>query len=134
MLYSQETTYAIRIIDALKDGNLHPASEIVKTQEIPQAWGYKIAKKLEEAGFITIKRGRNGGYTLAKDLEDFSFKDVILAIEPDMNIRPCLNAPCPLKRDKGTCSLYHEIMHLQSKIIGLLDDSSMKDVLCRKGI
>ena len=134
MLYSQETTYAIRIIDALKDGNLHPASEIVKTQEIPQAWGYKIAKKLEEAGFITIKRGRNGGYTLAKDLEDFSFKDVILAIEPDMNIRPCLNAPCPLKRDKGTCSLYHEIMHLQSKIIGLLDDSSMKDVLCRKGL
>ena len=134
MLYSQETTYAIRIIDALKDGNLHPATEIVKTQEIPQAWGYKIAKKLEEAGFITIKRGRYGGYTLAKDLEDFSFKDVILAIEPDMNIRPCLNAPCPLKRDKGTCSLYHEIMHLQSKIIGLLDDSSMKDVLCRKGL
>ena len=131
MLYSQETSYAIRIIDALKDGELHKASDICASQEIPQPWAYKIAKKLEEAGFIEIKRGRYGGYKLAKPLEAFTFKDMIFSIEPEINIRPCLNAPCPLKRDKGTCSLYHEIMKLQSNIVGLLDESTMEDVLCR---
>ena len=132
MLFSQETEYAIRIIDALKDEKQHKAEDICRTQKIPAVWIYKIAKKLQKAGFINIKLGCRGGYTLGKDLETYTLKDLVFAIEPSLCLRPCLNAPCPLQRDKGTCPLYRELLRLQSGLVELMSAGTMKDVLFRE--
>lgn len=49
LVITRETDYALRILRALLDGELHAAGEIAQTELLPQAFAYKILKKLENA-------------------------------------------------------------------------------------
>ena len=52
MVITRETDYALRILRALLDGKLHTAGQIAQDELLPQAFAYKILKKLEKAGRI----------------------------------------------------------------------------------
>ena len=49
MVITRETDYALRILRALLDGKLHTAGQIAQDELLPQAFAYKILKKLEKA-------------------------------------------------------------------------------------
>ena len=67
MLITRETDYALRILRALLDGELHTAGQIAQDQLLPQSFAYKIMKKLEKAGMVQMIRGTAGGCRLAAD-------------------------------------------------------------------
>ena len=46
MVITRETDYALRILRALLDGKLHTAGQIAQDELLPQAFAYKILKKL----------------------------------------------------------------------------------------
>ena len=48
LVITRETDYALRILRALLDGELHAAGEIDQTELLPQAFAYKLLKKLEK--------------------------------------------------------------------------------------
>ena len=52
MVITRETDYALRILRALLDGKLHTAGQIAQDELLPQAFAYKILKKLEKAGLV----------------------------------------------------------------------------------
>ena len=47
MVITRETDYALRILRALLDGKLHTAGQIAQDELLPQAFAYKILKKLD---------------------------------------------------------------------------------------
>ena len=49
MLFTRESDYAIRVVRALKDGEKKSIRQICAVEEIPEAFCYKIVKKLEHA-------------------------------------------------------------------------------------
>ena len=57
MVITRETDYALRILRALLDGKLHTAGQIAQDELLPQAFAYKILKKLEKAGLVEVVRG-----------------------------------------------------------------------------
>ena len=61
MVITRETDYALRILRALLDGKLHTAGQIAQDELLPQAFAYKILKKLEKAGLVEVVRGTAGG-------------------------------------------------------------------------
>ena len=60
MVITRETDYALRILRALLDGKLHTAGQIAQDELLPQAFAYKILKKLEKAGLVEVVRGTAG--------------------------------------------------------------------------
>lgn len=61
MIITRETDYAIRILRSLADWEQKNIREISDEQLIPRQFAYKISKKLEQAGYIEIIRGAQGG-------------------------------------------------------------------------
>ena len=48
MVITKETDYALRILRALTDGELHTVGQVAQSEFLPQAFAYKILKKLVE--------------------------------------------------------------------------------------
>ena len=81
MLIIKEVEYAIMILDELNKQSPMSAAAISEKRNIPSPFIYRVLKKMEKAGFLTVKRGTNGGYNIAADLGTMTLYDVISAFD-----------------------------------------------------
>ncbi len=88
MRISQKLDYANRAVLQLAksyDGKSVSKLEVISQREnIPQAFLVQILTDLKRAGIVISKRGKAGGYLLAKEPIKISFADVISATEPQL--------------------------------------------------
>jgi Rrf2 family transcriptional regulator, iron-sulfur cluster assembly transcription factor len=84
MKLSTRCKYAVT---ALFDMAFHSAGvgtqvrQIAQRQNIPMRFLEQIFQDLRRADIVTGKRGRNGGYVLAKQTSDISILDIVLATD-----------------------------------------------------
>lgn len=57
------------------------AREIADFGGIPRKFVEQVMHDLRQAGLVTSRRGRSGGYELSRDPHDISFADVVEAVE-----------------------------------------------------
>ena len=88
MMITRESDYAIRIIRALKDGELLPLEQICQRELVPKQFAYKILKKLERSGLVSIRRGAGGGCILNRSLADLTLLDIIKAADEEFFLNP----------------------------------------------
>jgi Rrf2 family transcriptional regulator, cysteine metabolism repressor len=62
------------------------AKEIADRQQIPLKFLEQILIQLRNAGLVRSVRGASGGYLLARSPEEISLKDVVEAVEGELNI------------------------------------------------
>ena len=132
MLLTKECDYGVRIIRALSDNSKKKMFEICETENIPNQYAYKILKKLENAGFLQIERGRYGGYRLAKPLNTFTLFDIIASIDSNIFVSECLRNDrlCSQKVVDGkTCTVHEELERLQGLLISKMQEKTMDKVL-----
>lgn len=89
--------------------------------------------KLGKKGFLDIKRGRGGGFTLAREPAKIRIGEVIDATEPDFAIVECLepgNDACPLT---GACGLVRPLREAQRAFIAALDRYTLADAVGQRG-
>ena len=60
--------------------------EISARADIPQNYLEQLLILLRQAGLVTSVRGAYGGYLLAKNAEDILIKDILIALEGNLNI------------------------------------------------
>jgi len=123
MLITRETDYAIRSLRALSDGSKKTLAEICRLEVVPQQFGYKILKKLSKAGYVDIKRGKEGGYTLADDFETRTLYDLTLVMENPTDISPCVvpGYRCEAHSNKEeSCVVNQKLSALQQQLDGEL--------------
>ena len=126
MLVTRETDYAIRALRALSDGKKKTIAEICKEEVVPQQFGYKILKKLAKAGYVNIKRGKEGGYTITEDFKERSLFDLTDVMENPTDISPCVVAGyrCEAHADENEpCSVNLRLSALQQTL-----DSELKKI------
>jgi Rrf2 family protein len=58
--------------------------ELAKIEAIPRNYLVQLLNELREGGLVDSKRGKTGGYRLAKAPEDISLKQVLAVVEPDL--------------------------------------------------
>jgi len=90
MLITRETDYAIRALRSLSGGEKKTLAQICKEEVVPQQFGYKILKKLAKAEYVSIKRGKDGGYIIADDFNKRTLYDLTKVMENPMDISPCV--------------------------------------------
>ena len=129
MLFTKECDYAIRIVRALKDGNKMKAHDICACEEIPEAFAYKIIKKLEKQGVIRVVRGMNGGCVLAKSADELFLYDIVLAVEPEFSVIHCIKTGCSKNTESRPCGVYCEMQRLQKLLETELRSKTLKEIL-----
>lgn len=129
MLFTRECDYAIRIVRALKDGNKMKAHDICDCEEIPEAFAYKIIKKMEKQGIIRVVRGMNGGCMLLKSTAELCLYDLVLAIEPGFAITHCIRTDCSRNSQSEPCGVHCEMQRIQNILERELKSKTLKEIL-----
>lgn len=87
MKLSTKGKYGLRaFIDLAASGEGQPVSilSIAQRQEISISYLDKLMAMLKKAGLVESVRGVNGGYTVARPMDEISVGDVLRALEGDL--------------------------------------------------
>ncbi len=131
MVITRETDYALRILRALLDGQLHTVGQIAQDELLPQAFAYKILKKLERAGLVEVVRGTAGGCRLAADLAGTSLYDLMMATGERSALSACMDPDhrCPWRSSHGGCTVHNKLLTIQEKLDMELRSHALEEIL-----
>ena len=80
--------YALRALVCLAkkagDGSVMTIDEVANAEEIPAKFLAQIMAELRRGGLVSSRRGKEGGYFLAKRPEEVSLHEVIALMQGDM--------------------------------------------------
>lgn len=136
MRLTTKSVYGLRALIeiALNDGG-EPItlSTISSIHNLPLKYLEQLLSLLRKKGIIKSIRGTNGGYFLAKKPANISMKDVIFALEGEIEIVPCVNdQDCTESCSNSQCLARPVWDELHNNIINTLANKSLLDVLERK--
>ena len=108
------------------------ATEIVARENLPKGFLDQILMQLRKAGLIGTKRGKHGGYFLAKPMDSISLGQVIRLIDGPLAPIRCVSqskyekCSCP---DEDTCGLRIVMLDVRNAIAGILDRHMLADAV-----
>lgn len=86
-----EADYAVRIVYCLaKNQRRMDAKSIADETKVTLRFSLKILRKLVSAGIIKSFKGTQGGYEVARPLEEITLNDVIETVEGSFALSRCL--------------------------------------------
>ena len=83
----------------------------------------QIFKQLKKAQLLTSIRGKEGGYQIAKNPDEITAKDIILAVEEKLDPVVCLSHTCTRS---GICRTQPVWMGMQEQIYKVLENRTLK--------
>lgn len=106
--------------------------EIVEKERLPVKFLEQILMQLKAAGYIDTKRGKGGGYFLAKPAKEIRFGQVIRLIDGPLAPIACVSqtayerCTCP---DEEHCGLRMLMLDVRNAIAKILDRYVLSDVV-----
>jgi Rrf2 family protein len=94
---STKSRYASRMLVYLAiNARDRPANtqEIAKAEGISKDYVEQILTRLRTAGVVTSHRGIKGGFSIAKDPEKITVKEIVELTEGKISIAPCIKDDC----------------------------------------
>lgn len=112
VIFSKKCEYGIQgvlYLAAHRDNEVIPSDEIAKALGIPKEFISKILQSLTESGIVESRKGKNGGFTLAKSPNKIRLIDVVAAIDGLEIFNSCVlgfpkcspDHPCPVHNSWG---------------------------------
>jgi Rrf2 family protein len=130
MQISRKADYALRAliyVSAVNGQRTSSINEIAESERIPREYLAKILKELTQKGFLHSYKGVNGGYRLAKNREQISYYDVLVATQGPFAIASCTMSDHEQSgcRGKDKCAAFGFWDDLQKKLVKILQDMNM---------
>ena len=112
VFFSKKCEYglqAVLFMATQTEGRVCPAEEISKRLKIPKEFISKILQSLTESGIIESKKGKAGGFKLAKHPSKIKLIDIVDAIDGLDSFSSCVlgfpecspDKPCPVHDQWG---------------------------------
>ena len=89
MRLNAATNGAMRILMACRRDRLLSMQDMARALGLGEAMVLKTCQELMRAGFIAGRRGRGGGYRLARSPRKITVMEVVDLFEPEENLFPC---------------------------------------------
>ena len=90
MQITQETDYAVRLVDVLARSGVHMEAGVLSEQaHVPLRFSAKILRSLVKSGIVCSRKGAHGGYRLARPAGDITLLEVLEAVEGPYRICRC---------------------------------------------
>ncbi len=125
MKISTKGIYALEAMIELASRNTACVSirDIADARNCSVKYLEQIFKQLKKAQLLTSIRGKDGGYQIAKDPEEITAKDIILAVEEKLDPVVCLSHTCTRS---GICRTQPVWMGMQEQIYKVLESKTLK--------
>ena len=82
--FKASVEYGMRAVLYLAEkGSICSSREVADEMSIPRDYLIQLAQLLRNAGIIHARPGKNGGYSLAKDVSEISMLDIFNALQND---------------------------------------------------
>ena len=125
MKISTKGIYALEAMIELASRNTACVSirDIAAARNCSVKYLEQIFKQLKKAQLLISIRGKDGGYQIAKDPEEITAKDIILAVEERLDPVVCLSHTCTRS---GICRTQPVWMGMQEQIYKVLESKTLK--------
>ena len=125
MKISTKGIYALEAMIELASRNTACVSirDIADARNCSVKYLEQIFKQLKKAQLLISIRGKDGGYQIAKDPEEITAKDIILAVEEKLDPVGCLSHTCTRS---GICRTQPVWMGMQEQIYKVLESKTLK--------
>src|SRR5262245_5285649 len=138
MMLTMKTKYALKALGQLA---LAPPDEpmliadIAEREDIPRKFLEAILVELKQHGFVRSRKGRGGGYTLAKNPEAVTLASVIRVIDGPIAPVPCLSRTayrrCDGCKDEATCGVRLVLREAHAASVQVLESVTLADMARR---
>jgi Rrf2 family protein len=138
-MLSQKARYALRALVELAraQGAQVTSGELASRADAPRKFLEAILLELARNKVVISRRGKFGGYTLARTPQQISFAEVIRIIDGPLALAPCVSRlsfrkcdDCP---DLATCSLREALLRARDATSDVLEGYSLADAASGQG-
>jgi Rrf2 family protein len=139
-MLSQKARYALRaLVELARDPaeSQLTASELSVRADAPRKFLEAILLELARRGILVSRRGKFGGYALARPAEQVSFAEVIRVIDGPLALAPCVSRTafrkchdCP---SLETCTLRGALLMARDATAAVLERYSLADAAAGVG-
>lgn len=141
MRLSKRGEYGIRALLYLAsrhaDGGVAQIKEIASGEQIPIKFLEQILLTLKNAGLVNSRMGSGGGYYLTKSPDQITLGQLVRLLDGTLAPIRCVSQmayePCPCPNEE-TCGLHMVMLDVRNAIAGILDHTTLADVLQRAEI
>jgi Rrf2 family protein len=131
-MLSKKAKYAIKALLALAD---HPKGEplriadLARAEQIPPKFLEAILLGLKNQGVLLSRKGKGGGYLLARDPSTIYLGQVVRMFDGPLAPVPCASqtayAPCADCRDEVSCGVRLAMKEVRDATAKVLDGTSL---------
>ena len=118
-------------LSQLPAGQLAFVGDIAIANKIPKKFLDAILGELRNAGFVQSRKGKDGGYRLAKPATEIKIGHVVRVLDGPLAPIPCASRtqyqPCD-DCDEATCQIRHMMLEVRQAIAEVLDNRSLAQV------
>ncbi|MFQ6617329.1 MAG: RrF2 family transcriptional regulator [Fidelibacterota bacterium] len=103
-------------------------SEIARNQKVSESYLAKIFQSLSKRGIVTSYRGIRGGYSLSRNPEKITLKEIVQAVEGESNIFSCsaVKRSCKIEDE---CIIKLTFQSAEEKMYNVLDKTTLQDII-----
>lgn len=137
-MISKKTKYALKALIYLarqQDKGPILIADLAREERIPKKFLELILLALKNSGVLQSKKGKGGGYYLARPPREISMGKVIRILEGPLAPVPCVSetayARCEECDDEWSCGIRLVMKDVRDAMAQILDSASLADVLER---
>jgi len=119
----------------LRPGELALVSDIAERNEIPKKFLDAILGELRNAGFVRSKKGKGGGYALARSPQDIRVGHIVRVLDGPLAPVPCASRTsyrrCDDCVDEERCSVRLMMLEVRDAMATVLDNCTLAQMRAR---
>lgn len=137
MRFSAKGEYGVRVmVDLARHYGAGPLSlgEVAEQEGMPLAYLEQIIAELRHAGLVTSRRGRHGGYALARRPDEITMGEVVRLLEGGISPMVCI--PGDSRTDDQMICVHQEYcttrvlwLRVRDSIIEVLEATTLADLM-----
>lgn len=107
-------------------------AEIAEKEHLPKKFLDAILLELKNNGMLSSKKGKGGGYILAKPAARIKVGDIVRVLDGPLAPVPCVSRlsykRCPDCVDETTCAVRLVMQEVRDAIATILDNTTLADM------
>ena len=139
-MLSQKAKYALRALVELAraDGAQLTSGELALRADAPRKFLEAILLELARQHLVISRRGKFGGYLLARASGEISFAQIIRVIDGPLALAPCVSPRLGLRKcddcpDRDACALREALARARDASADVLEAYSLADAVASSG-
>jgi Rrf2 family protein len=137
-MITMKTKYALKALSQLAaaaPGEPMLIADIAEREGIPRKFLEAILAELKQHGFLRSRKGRGGGYSLARSADTITVAAILRVLDGPLAPVPCLSRTayqrCEGCREEATCGIRLVLRDAHAASVKVLESTTLADMVQR---